>query len=244
MHVADDQEAGGDREAGHHAGQEQPPDRLLGDDAPDDEGDRRRDQRPQHARADRERGGKGLVVAGAGHGRDHDRPHRRRGRRRRAGDGGEHGRRDHRHHGEAARTVPHQHAGGVDETAGQPACRHQLAGQHEQRDREQAEGLRAGDHLLREEGRLDVRHHHHGHGREADGDGEGHADRGQPDEGGHQHDRGGAHGGGDAPACPAPASARPPRARRRTGRPARRRTGPCRAAARWDRRSPPTPTRA
>ena len=42
---------------------------------------------------------------------------------------------------------------------------------------------------------------HHGHGREADGDGEGHADRGQPDEGGHQHDRGDAHGGGGAPAC-------------------------------------------
>ncbi len=122
-------------------------------------------------------GREGLVVAGRGHRRDQDRPDRgcRGGRRSR--DRREHQRRQHRHHGEPARAVTHQHGGDVDQPLRQPAGRHQFAGQHEQRDREQAERLRSRHQLLGQKGRFDVSDHEQQHHDRADGDGERDAER-------------------------------------------------------------------
>ena len=73
--------------------------------------------------------------------------------------------------------MTHQHGGDVDQPLRQSAGRHQFAGQHEQRDRQQAEGLRSRDELLRQKGGLDVGDHQHQRDDDADGDREGHTER-------------------------------------------------------------------
>ena len=95
----------------------------------------------------------------------------------------------------------------------QAARGHQLAGQHEQRDRQQAELLRAADDRLRQEGRLDVGHQQRrpwsrARWRWRRGSRARPARRSR----GHQDDRGGAHGSGGAPACVLRQRARPRRA--------------------------------
>ena len=75
---------------------------------------------------------------------------------RRAGDAGQEHVADDRGLGEAAADMADQGAGEAEQALADAALVHQRAGQGEQRDRQQREGLQAGDHALGDEGERDT----------------------------------------------------------------------------------------
>jgi hypothetical protein len=135
--------ARGHQQPRHHAGQEQLGDRLLGDHAPDHEGDGRRNERREHAGAHAQGGGVGFGIAALGHRGDHHRADGGCGGRCGAAHRSEdHGSED-RHEAKAAGQVTHEDIRHVDEAPREPACSHHLAGEHEEWNRQQAEALGA-----------------------------------------------------------------------------------------------------
>ena len=146
-----DEQRQAEQHAGHDAGDEQPRDRHVGGDAEHDEADRRRNhRRDDAARGDQPRRARD-VVAGLAHHRDQDRRQRRRVGRRRARQRRHDDRGDDRDVAEAAVAVADQRQREIDDPLGQPAGVHQLAGEQEERDRQQHERVGAVEDLLRDD---------------------------------------------------------------------------------------------
>ena len=138
------------------AGEEQLGDRDVGGDAEDDETDARRHDRRDDSRRRDQAGRPTLVVAGRDHHRQQHRRQRsgvgdRRARQRREQAGGDDG-----HVAEAAADVADQHQRHVDDALRQAADVHQLAGEQEERHRQQRIAVGAMDHVLRQD--LGVEH--------------------------------------------------------------------------------------
>ena len=155
-------EQAGEHQARHDAGEEQAPDRRLGGDAVEDEGDRRRDQDAERAAGADRSGGDLVRIAAPAHLGDAHLADRRAARGRRAGERGEDRAR--------AEVGDHQAAGQpvepaverlVEILAGRRGA-DRRAHHHEHRDRDQREVVqpgvkRLGHHLQRVEALEDAR---------------------------------------------------------------------------------------
>ena len=170
------------QQAGEEAGEQQPADRLLGEDAIDDERCARRDENPERA-AGRDRAGrKAVIVLVALHLGQADLAHGDRRRDARSRDGGKAGAGHDRRGGKAAAPMADPCIGRAEQRTAHAGRRREIAHQHEQRnDREivigrVGIGIRAKGHqrLLRpvEYGESDAAHEQHG-------DADGHAQRQQ-----------------------------------------------------------------
>ena len=122
------------------AGEKKPPDRLLGEQAVDDEaGARRKDEAQCPARCDRP-GGEAVVIVEAAHFRERHASHGDRRGGRRAAQRREARAGDHRRRGEPAADVPDPRIGRVIEVASHAGGARHVAHQHEHRnDRELVE---------------------------------------------------------------------------------------------------------
>ena len=126
----------------HQAGQDQ----AQHADRGDARGRQREDDqvvRGRHQRADQRRVRRHVdrvvgVVALLLHQRDHHRAHRRHVGQRRAGDAAEQRAAEHVAHAQAAAHVADQAVGEAHDAVGDAAVEHQLAGEHEERDRQEA----------------------------------------------------------------------------------------------------------
>jgi hypothetical protein len=78
--------------------------------------------------------------------------------------------------------VADQAVGEAHDAVGDAAVEHQLAGEHEERDRQEREHLHAADHLLEHHGDRQAGRQDGGHRGQADGEGHRHAQQQQDDE--------------------------------------------------------------
>jgi hypothetical protein len=190
--------------------------------------------RGRHQRADERRVGRDVdrvvgVVALLLHQRDHHRAHRRDVGERRAGDAAEQRAADHVAHAQAAADVADQAVGEADDPLRDAAVEHQLAGEDEERDRQEGEDLHPADHLLEHDGDRQAGGEDGRDRRQADRERDRHAEHEQDDEA--DREDGQFHGDGPCAArAPSTRPARLPRraaarsrARSRRGRSARRR---------------------
>ena len=180
--VDQDHEGQPHEHARHEPSQKEPPDGHLGHGPIDHHGDAGRDDRSDGGRGHRHRRGILLPIPLVGHGLDLD--HTETARVCHGGSG--HPSEDHAREnvgmGQAAANGTHQGAREVEEAIGDPALVHQATRQHEERNRDQHEGIDAGDHALRdpdqrergkEADRNEDRHpqpHRHGHARHGQDD--------------------------------------------------------------------------
>ena len=123
----------------------------AGGEAVEDEGDRGRDDDPEAAGGGDERGDKGLVIAEADQQRDRHRADR--GYRGGAGTGDRAVKQAGRHDraGKAAGLVAREVGEHIEKLVGNPAARHDDAGEHEERHGDKRSGVDAADHLPHDE---------------------------------------------------------------------------------------------
>jgi hypothetical protein len=129
----------GEQDAGDDAGDEQLADRLLGDDAVDDQRQRGRDEDAQRAAGGDEAGGQFLRVAALPHLRDAHAAHGGAGGRAGAAHGGEHRAAEDVGHAEAAGQLVEPAMRRLVEVRRRPRLADRRAHQDEQRDGEQGE---------------------------------------------------------------------------------------------------------
>jgi hypothetical protein len=128
-----DDEQRREQQAGQEPGEEQLADRLLRQDAVDDEHGGRRDQDAQRAAGRHHAGREARIVVVAAHLRQRDAAHRDRRRHRGAGEGGKAGAGEDRCRGEPAAPVPEPRVRRGEEVLAHPRHRREVAHQHEQR---------------------------------------------------------------------------------------------------------------
>ena len=134
--------AAADQQARNDAGREHRRHGFLGHPGIDDGDDRRRDDGGHHGGGDGQRCGEVEVVALAHHLRNEKRAERGHIGHRRARDAAEEHAVDHVHVGEPAAEAADQRRGKVDDDPGDAAARGDIAGQDEQRRRQQQIGIR------------------------------------------------------------------------------------------------------
>ena len=177
-----DHEAEADHDAGQEAAQEELADREFRVVGVEDHGDARRDEGADG-------GGRGdqghrviLSVALPDHGRNHDRTHGRGVGDAGTGDAGEDHLGNHGDVAEAALEASHQGVGEIYDLVGYLRLHHDVAGQDEEGDGHEAEGVDASEGFHRDHGEGNVE----GDGRGQGGDDEGHEDGKAEENQGHE----------------------------------------------------------
>ena len=130
----------------------------------------------------------GVIPLPLHHG-DHHRPHRRHVRHRRPGDAPEQRAGHHVRHAQAAPDVADHAARRRHDFVGDAAVEHQLAAEHEERDRQERKHVHPRHHLLEQDGDRQPFVQDGAQGGEADGEGDGDAERQEPEKGRTQDDQ-------------------------------------------------------
>jgi hypothetical protein len=146
-----------DEHARHDAGEKQRGDRnIAGDMREHDHSDRRRNDRPHGGGGEHDGGGKAARIAVLYHRRNHHRADRGDFGDGRAGDAAEEHRGDADDLGEATGQPADQHLSHHHEPPGDAAARHQHAGEDEEDDGQEREGVDRGQHALDDRGVVDA----------------------------------------------------------------------------------------
>ncbi len=150
VHRVQQHEGGGQQQAGNHPGEEQLAHRGVGQRGIEDHEDARRDDRTDQRAARGQPGGEAPRVAFLFHGRHQQGAECRSVGRGGPVDPGEEHPGDHVDVAEAAAEVADQGVGQAHQARGHAGMVHQVAGQHEQRDRHQREDVHAAEEALRQ----------------------------------------------------------------------------------------------